>query len=692
MKACTISSLLFIFLLNIGQLIYAQSFSEMGAYNTLGVPTYLDKQNEIISSTLLEDLNILLPNGENLLKTNPSLYHSNKMTAITLKQTGDVYLSFVSEGADFKSAVGYYTFNGTAPDHTFQIKNLKIVFPNVSGNGSGGGLTRGNRVKLGNFPAGTSIGFFIIANGYQYEKVMPYGNDVFYTEPKYNPEFKSELKKHAVILFDNVSNKYVLLFEDFNRERGSDHDFNDAIFTISTESSDVLITDGASVIQKEKEIKLGGGNNPPSKNITICHYPPGNKTNPKTITIPEIAWEVHKAHGDKQGDCSSCNELKIEGEWKLAGSDQINTVKSVTNGINVKTSKNPKWFFYFKINANTFKDTKGNTYTFKDDCTAEWKSPSGKIIKLIRVEKTPSDNLNPKTDTLLDSNVKKITICHYPPGNPTNPQEISIPESAWKVHEAHGDVMGKCDETPTQQGTPVTPPEKKITICHYPPGNPNNPQEISIPESAWKAHEAHGDVMGKCDGPPQQETPVTQPEKKITICHYPPGNSNNPQEISIPESAWKTHEAHGDVMGKCDGTQPQEDTTVSQPEKKITICHYPPGNPNNPQELSIPESAWKAHEAHGDVMGKCDGTQPQEETPVIKPEKKITICHYPPGNTNNPQEISIPESAWKAHEAHGDVKGGCNSKSKEKEEKPQPKSNPGNGTTNQPLSELKKQA
>jgi hypothetical protein len=40
--------------------------------------------------------------------------------------------------------------------------------------------------------------------------------------------------------------------------------------------------------------------------------------------------------------------------------------------------------------------------------------------------------------------------------------------------------------------------------------------------------------------------------------------------------------------------------------------------------------------------------------------KKITICHYPPGNKNNPQTITISESAWPAHEKHGDKQGACN--------------------------------
>jgi len=43
---------------------------------------------------------------------------------------------------------------------------------------------------------------------------------------------------------------------------------------------------------------------------------------------------------------------------------------------------------------------------------------------------------------------------------------------------------------------------------------------------------------------------------------------------------------------------------------KITVCHYPPGNPSNVQTISISESAWPAHEAHGDSRGTCEGDDP----------------------------------------------------------------------------------
>lgn len=39
----------------------------------------------------------------------------------------------------------------------------------------------------------------------------------------------------------------------------------------------------------------------------------------------------------------------------------------------------------------------------------------------------------------------------------------------------------------------------------------------------------------------------------------------------------------------------------------VTICHIPPGNPNNPITITININAWPAHQAHGDYMGPCQG-------------------------------------------------------------------------------------
>jgi len=43
---------------------------------------------------------------------------------------------------------------------------------------------------------------------------------------------------------------------------------------------------------------------PPGNWITICHYPPGNTSNPITITINVAALPAHLAHGDHIGPCA----------------------------------------------------------------------------------------------------------------------------------------------------------------------------------------------------------------------------------------------------------------------------------------------------------------------------------------------------------------------------------------------------
>lgn len=62
----------------------------------------------------------------------------------------------------------------------------------------------------------------------------------------------------------------------------------------------ILLTAGSVFAQERK----GGGPaaGGPDK-LTICHIPPGNPTNPQTITIAANALPAHLAHGDTQGEC-----------------------------------------------------------------------------------------------------------------------------------------------------------------------------------------------------------------------------------------------------------------------------------------------------------------------------------------------------------------------------------------------------
>jgi hypothetical protein len=44
---------------------------------------------------------------------------------------------------------------------------------------------------------------------------------------------------------------------------------------------------------------------------------------------------------------------------------------------------------------------------------------------------------------------------------------------------------------------------------------------------------------------------------------------------------------------------------------RLTICHVPPGNPDAGRTLTVSESAWGAHQSHGDTMGPCGGYSEQ---------------------------------------------------------------------------------
>jgi prepilin-type N-terminal cleavage/methylation domain-containing protein len=49
-------------------------------------------------------------------------------------------------------------------------------------------------------------------------------------------------------------------------------------------------------------------------------------------------------------------------------------------------------------------------------------------------------------------------------------------------------------------------------------------------------------------------------------------------------------------------------------QNKVTICHLPPGNPNNPQTIDVALSAVNAHLAHGDWIGSCANCDPNTYT------------------------------------------------------------------------------
>jgi hypothetical protein len=51
---------------------------------------------------------------------------------------------------------------------------------------------------------------------------------------------------------------------------------------------------------------------------------------------------------------------------------------------------------------------------------------------------------------------------------------------------------------------------------------------------------------------------------------------------------------------------PRTANADADPDHKVTICHYPPGNPENFHEITVDWSAVPTHVLlHGDIVGGC---------------------------------------------------------------------------------------
>jgi hypothetical protein len=206
-------------------------FTAIGTYNWDGKPNYLITPGDTISANFRNSITATLPEYRSVPVYNPQLISDGKVETIGLACSSDIWITFVDEGAVYRNVLGYYTYPTNNPPTTApQASQIKIIFPNASKSGFGGSLNPGDKVYLGNFPANTSIGFVLIADGWDGNAVTE-GKWILYSNSKFNPENDTTLKKHTVMLHDSTSDRLIIGFEDIRRDGyGSDQDFNDVLF------------------------------------------------------------------------------------------------------------------------------------------------------------------------------------------------------------------------------------------------------------------------------------------------------------------------------------------------------------------------------------------------------------------------------------------------------------------------------
>lgn len=233
------------------------SFSYIGTYNSQGVPDYLEPERDVISSEFLQDVNASLPEGYPVPEYNPEYIAEGTTVETILVEEADVWVTFVHEGAGYRNSLGYYTFpRGQRPATVDDITEFKVIFPNVSYRNSGGGLVSGDKVYLGRFPADTVIGYFLCANGWN-GSVVTTGNNVFFSDPRFNPETDPQYQAHNTLLWDAQRQIQLLSFEDLFRPYG-DNDFNDAVFYLSANPPESILTENIQLVSKSNDTDNDG--------------------------------------------------------------------------------------------------------------------------------------------------------------------------------------------------------------------------------------------------------------------------------------------------------------------------------------------------------------------------------------------------------------------------------------------------
>ncbi|MBE1298604.1 MAG: LruC domain-containing protein [Alteromonadaceae bacterium] len=207
-----------------------------GGYNqNTGKPDDMIWARNEYSNEFYERINNALPESQ----INEAFLTDDSGSTISLVEDAEVFVTFIHEGAGYRNSFGFFTFPTGNPPTTKDEVDVTIVFPNLSYPH----MANGHRVSLGNHSAGTTIGFFIAANGYSWwsgvkENRIPY----YYSLSDLNPEHTAELRQHVVLLYDDEVQEVIMGFEDLPRTWG-DNDFNDAVFSVKATPTTAIDTD-----------------------------------------------------------------------------------------------------------------------------------------------------------------------------------------------------------------------------------------------------------------------------------------------------------------------------------------------------------------------------------------------------------------------------------------------------------------
>lgn len=215
-----------------------------------GVPLYLDPVNDDISAALLSGINASIPENGHVPMIHPEYFDNSVPTDLAITKDADVYIGFLYAGTSQQNTVGYYLYpSNNPPQKPADITNIYYVFPNSQQPSYHAGqvvTVPGNRVHVGTVQAGTSIGFFCIPSGWNYNKPTTPNTSggIYYSNPNMNPENDPSTSnpspvRHSIVINDPGFKHFVVGFEDsynpnLKPTNSGNNDFNDAVIYVTS--------------------------------------------------------------------------------------------------------------------------------------------------------------------------------------------------------------------------------------------------------------------------------------------------------------------------------------------------------------------------------------------------------------------------------------------------------------------------
>jgi len=240
-------------------------FRFLGDWDFKGTPDYLQDESDDVSEALINYVTTTLPESVYLPNSNNEYFGEDVQLNTELTEESEVYLTMVHEGAGWKNSLGFYTYDvDNPPQSVYDIDSLVILFPNVS---QPNVINPGDKILLGEFPANTGIGYFLIAQGWVGDTICLTSHLVF-SDSHLNTFTTEEYQQQTILLNYELEEQLLLCFEDIQRPAG-DNDFNDAVFYITANSGAIDTTN----IPKIPTAMLSG-------DTTLC-----DEAGPAVITV-----------------------------------------------------------------------------------------------------------------------------------------------------------------------------------------------------------------------------------------------------------------------------------------------------------------------------------------------------------------------------------------------------------------------